>query len=60
MKETETPFSNTYGSLIIMEERGFYYAKMEDCFDSDEEEIPKYLYDALLKYTNEANENQPT
>jgi hypothetical protein len=48
-----TPFGNTYGSLEIIQRDGKFYANMGDCFEQDDQEIPQYLYDALLKYTNE-------
>ena len=48
---------NTYGCFIVKESEGKYYATVEDFttdFDSMEywQEIPKYLYKALIKYNN--------
>ncbi len=45
--------SNYYGHLIVFEEKSKYYWTIEDYGHSYEEEIPKYLYDALVKYENE-------
>ena len=49
---------NFYGGLTIKEEEGKYYWIIEDhstnFFDISEwDEIPKTLYDELIKYNNE-------
>ena len=50
MTEIEMGLSNTYGSVKIAEQEGKYFWMLEDCFDSEWEEIPKYLYDAMFKF----------
>jgi hypothetical protein len=41
---------NYYGGLNIKEENGKYYWSIENYSGMEWSEIPKYLYDALLKY----------
>lgn len=43
---------NYYGGLVIKEEDGKYYWGIEDWDGVHYEEIPKYLYDALVQYQN--------
>ena len=44
---------NYYGGLDIKEEDGKYYWGIEDHFDTEYQEIPKYLYDAMIKFKSE-------
>lgn len=48
---------NYYGVLEIKEENDKYYWGIENWDDMDWSEIPKYLYEALLKYHNEKDKN---
>jgi len=41
---------NYYGGLEIKEEDGKYYWGIENYNGTKYEEIPKYLYDALVKF----------
>jgi hypothetical protein len=41
---------NFYGGLEVKEEDGKYYWGIENWDGTEFEEIPKYLYDALIKY----------
>ena len=50
-KVTFTGIGNTYGEVSIIEADGKYYLELGDCFDTTPEEIPEYLYTALLKYS---------
>lgn len=43
---------NHYGGLSVKEENGKYYWSIEDYSGHDWSEIPKYLYDTLLRYQN--------
>jgi len=44
---------NEYGGLEVKEENGAYYWCIEDCFNRfDWKEIPKSLYDELMKHQN--------
>ena len=48
--------TNYYGGLHVQEKNGKYYWAIEGCYgldDSNYDEIPKYLYDALIKYETE-------
>jgi hypothetical protein len=47
---------NYYGSLNLMKEDGKYHWSIENYDGHDWEEIPKYLYDALMKFDNEGGE----
>jgi len=44
---------NYYGGLNIVEKDGKYYWWIEDYHESTKQEIPKYLYDALIKFNTE-------
>ncbi len=44
---------NYYGGLNIKEENGKYYWCIENYSGYHWDEIPKYLYDTLLKYQDE-------
>ena len=45
---------NYYGGLNVKYDNGKYFWCIDDyCDDLDWEEIPKYLYDALIKYNEE-------
>ena len=44
---------NYYGGLEIKEEDGKYYWGIENYNDTEYEDIPKYLYDALVKFRDE-------
>lgn len=51
---------NYYGNLFTKEQNGKYYWIIENYdtdFDNIEEwqEIPKYLYDSLIKFKSESN-----
>lgn len=48
-----TGLTNTYGEVKIIEKNGLYYWMLEDCFDSEPEQIPEYLFKALLKFITE-------
>ena len=49
-KQSIGDIGNYYGGLSVKTENGRYYWSIED-WDGDEwEEIPQYLYDALVKY----------
>lgn len=41
---------NYYGGLEIKKDHGKYYWGIEDYDGIDYQEIPKYLYDALVKF----------
>ena len=41
---------NQYGGLKIKEQDGKYYWTIEDCIGDDWHEIPKTLYDELVKH----------
>lgn len=41
---------NYYGGLCVMEEDGKYFWSIENHDGHDWDEIPKYLYDSLIKY----------
>ena len=45
--------SNQYGMLYIKEEKGRFYWCIEDCFGMFWDEIPKFLYDTLVRYDEE-------
>jgi hypothetical protein len=49
-----TGLANTYGEveIIVKNENGKfkYYWSLDDCFGVDIQEIPEYLYTAILKY----------
>ena len=42
-----------YGSLIVKQVEDKFYWSIEDVSTDYWEEIPKYLYDALLKFDSE-------
>jgi len=44
---------NYYGGLEIKEEEGKYFWGIENYDGTDFEEIPKYLYDALIKFSEQ-------
>ena len=44
---------NYYGGVDVQEEDGKYFWGIDDWDDTRYEEIPKYLYDALVKYQTE-------
>jgi hypothetical protein len=44
---------NYYGGLCAKEEDGRFFWSIENYDGHDWEEIPKYLYDALMRYENE-------
>lgn len=44
---------NYYGGLVVKEENDKYYWGIEDWDGTYWDEIPKYLYDALLNYQQE-------
>lgn len=44
---------NYYGGLEVKEENGKFFWSIEDWAGYGWEEIPKYLYDALIKYEDE-------
>ena len=56
MKETRRigGIGNYYGGLSLKEDEGKFYWSIEDWSGEDWEEIPKYLYDALLKFEAKA------
>jgi len=43
---------NQYGDLKIKEEDGKYFWIITDIYDTNWEEIPKSLYDELVKHQN--------
>ena len=47
---------NYYGGLVIKEENGEYYWAIENYNGYEWEKIPKHLYDTLIKY--EINEDE--
>ncbi len=47
---------NHYGGLEIMEKDGKFLWGIENYNGTAWDEIPKYLYDALVKYETERNE----
>jgi hypothetical protein len=44
---------NYYGGVDVQEEGGTYFWGIDDWDDTRYQEIPKYLYDALVKYETE-------
>lgn len=50
---------NYYGGLHIVERDGKYTWYITDYDYDDIQEIPKYLYDALLKFQQEDNSKYP-
>jgi hypothetical protein len=52
-KVTFTGIGNTYGEVSIIESAGKFYLELGDCFYTEPEEIPEYLYNALLKYSTD-------
>ena len=48
---------NTYGNLCVSEYDGEYYSCVENFDGCYWEEVPKYLYDALLKFKTEHENN---
>jgi len=50
---TELTICNFYGSLNIKKERNKYYWSIEDYDGFEWQEIPKYLYDCIFKYSKE-------
>lgn len=61
MSTTIGNIGNTYGGLIIKEVNRKYYCIIEDPFTDfdnidDWEEIPKSLYDELIKYDKDVTE----
>ena len=44
---------NYYGGLEVKEEDGKYLWGIENWDGTDFEEIPKYLYDALIKFSEQ-------
>ena len=51
-KDIET-IGNHYGCLRFSEFEDKFYWSITDWYGDDWDDIPKYLYDALLKYHNE-------
>ena len=51
---------NYYGHLEVKEEYGSYWWDIENWNGDYWEEIPKYLYDALIKFENERKQNHET
>ncbi len=47
---------NQYGHLYIKEENGKFYWCIEDCTGMFWDEIPKFLYDTLIKYDEECEQ----
>lgn len=46
---------NYYGGLTVKNEDGRFFWAIEDWDGEDWDEIPKYLYEALVKYNNECD-----
>lgn len=44
---------NYYGGLEIKEEEGKYFWGIENWDGTEFEEIPKYLYDSLIKFSKQ-------
>ncbi len=53
MTVKEFDIGNYYGGLGIKEEEGKYFWGIENYDGTDFEEIPKYLYDALIKFSEQ-------
>ena len=51
---------NIYGGLCIGKKDGKYYWSIEECFSDDWEEIPKSLYDELIKEAQQRPKFSPT
>lgn len=50
--------NETQGWLAVKEENNHYYWSIQTGHSTDQwEEIPKYLYDSLVKYENERSNN---
>ena len=56
-----TGLANTYGEVQIIErtEDGYikFYWLLEDCFGDDIQQIPEYLYSAILRFIYERKTN---
>lgn len=50
MEKKIKKIKNYYGGLEIKKDHGKYYWGIEDYDGIDYQEIPKYLYDALVKF----------
>lgn len=46
---------NYYGHIEIKEENNKYYWELDCHSGTNREEIPKYLYDSLMKFEKERN-----
>jgi len=53
MEQDIGDISNYYGGLTVKEENGLYYWSIYNYDGHNWEEIPKYLYDALIQYESE-------
>ena len=47
---------NYYGSLTVREDQGLFFWSIDDCSGHHWEEIPEYLYNALMRYETERNQ----
>lgn len=48
--------SNYYGGLLVAEYEGKYYWGIENWKGTDFREIPKYLYESLIRHDKELEE----
>lgn len=44
---------NSYGGLVVKEDGGLFFWGIKDYYGIDWEEIPKSLFDELVKYNDE-------
>lgn len=59
MDQSIGTIGNYYGGLSVKEDGGKYFWSIENYTGYNWEEIPKYLYDALLKFQAEQEQSKP-